>query len=941
MATLNLQVIFDAKDKITGPMKAIIGGSNDLTKAFKKTNAELNNLKDQQNAINRYRELSTAINKTTADISRHKQIVSELKSQAKLGPLTQEQTKALSGSEAALKRLNKEYKNNTSLISEATSKVQQFGYNTDKLSSQESQLKQKISTTTTELNQRRKALDNAAKSQEKYANTQAVLQKGADIAKKGIVIAGAAAATMTIPVKLAIDYESAMADVKKVFAGTDSQFKSLNGEILQMSQRLPMAAKDIAAIVAAGAQSGVAVNELTRFAESAVKMGVAFDITASEAGQSMAEMRTAFRLSQTQVEELSDKINYLGNNTPAAAKGIMEIVQRIGPLGEIGGFASGSIAALGATLRGMGIQEEIAATGIKNMMLAMVAGESATKGQKGAWKELGLDYAKISKDMQKDANGTTLIVLKAISKLDKHKQASTAAELFGKESLSSIAPLITNIGSLEKNLAMVADKTKFAGSMNAEYAARAATTANNIQLFKNRISALGINIGTVLLPPLNMLLGKMGDIVMGVTTWAQKNPALASTITKVATGAVIALAAISALALGVVTLLGPLALFKTTLTVLAGGTGIAAAAIKMLLLPLKLVGIAFTVLGRSMLANPMVLAITAIVAVVAGAAYLIYKNWSPIKAFFSNLWSGIKNAFSTGVGYIKGVIQSVDNVFSNNPILNILMPFIGLPRIIIANWSTISAFFGQIWASISGVISVGITTATSIIGTGLNAVSSVFSTVWTAIKNTVSTAWTGICNLFLAVTPLGFIIKNFDQILAFLSSIGTRMLDIGRNIIDGLINGILSGFDRLKGIWTTINNYMPDFMRKKMDIHSPSRVMAGLGGHVVDGIGVGLNKNTGALQNQFNKTLGVFDTEPNGKFSNNPSSSNNAPKFQRATAIQNPKAISITNSDNITIHINGSGKGPLANAAEEVRQALAIRDRQRNADLRRMLTDSE
>ncbi|MFX8813214.1 phage tail tape measure protein, partial [Acinetobacter baumannii] len=83
---------------------------------------------------------------------------------------------------------------------------------------------------------------------------------------------------------------------------------------------LPMAAKDIAAIVAAGGQSGIAKNELLGFAESAVKMGVAFDISAQESGQAMAEMRTAFKMSQTEVVSLADKINYLGNNTPAAAK---------------------------------------------------------------------------------------------------------------------------------------------------------------------------------------------------------------------------------------------------------------------------------------------------------------------------------------------------------------------------------------------------------------------------------------------------------------------------------------------------------------------------------------------------------------------------------------------------------------------------------------------
>ena len=68
-----------------------------------------------------------------------------------------------------------------------------------------------------------------------------------------------------------------------------------------------------------------------------------------------------------------DKINYLGNTGPANAKKISDIVTRIGPLGGVAGVASGEIAAMGATIAGMGVESEIAATGIKNFMLFLTA----------------------------------------------------------------------------------------------------------------------------------------------------------------------------------------------------------------------------------------------------------------------------------------------------------------------------------------------------------------------------------------------------------------------------------------------------------------------------------------------------------------------------------------------------------------------------------------
>lgn len=738
-------------------------------------------------------------------------------------------------------------------------------------------------------------LNRLTRAQEKLNHVENLRQKNADIRSGSAKVLGgamAASATMIVPVKLAIDFESSMADVKKVFSGTDAQFKTITNEVLKMSTVLPMAATDIAKIVASGAQSGIAANELTKFAESAVKMGVAFDVSAEEAGQSMSEMRTAFKMSQDEVITLADKINFLGNSTPAAAKGIMEIVQRIGPLGEVGGFASGSIAALGATMRGMGVQEEIAATGIKNMMLALIAGESATKSQRNAMIDLGLDSEEVAKSMQKDAEGTTLKILELIKALPKEKQGAMLATLFGKESLSAIAPLLTNMGALEENLKKVGDATKYAGSMNDEYKARAETTANNIILFKNKIAELGISIGSVLLPPFNIFLGKMGAVIDKVSAWSKANPELSSTLTKVAVGAVAVVGGIAAVALAVTTVIGPIALAISSFSVLGSSAGTSIGLLTKMITPIKMIGTAFSVVGKAMLANPMVLAIVAIVAVVAGAAYLIYKNWEPIKGFFSNLWSGVKDAFSsawngikgvvgTGIEFIKGVIKSIDTVFADNPILNLLIPIIGIPRIIIANWSSIKGFFVSLWGGIKSSaesmwssISSGASNAWNSIVGFFNPIGNWFAAkwegvklltgaVWAGIKSIVSAAWNGLISIITNSSLFQSVVNGWTRIFDYLGTLKDKMLNIGKNIIDGLVSGIKSGFDSLKSTWASINNYMPSFMKKKMDIHSPSRVMAGLGGHIVDGIGVGMLQRKPALESQFNSVLGTFNSSAN------------------------------------------------------------------------------
>ena len=340
------------------------------------------------------------------------------------------------------------------------------------------------------------------------------------IAKQAAAVAAAAWGALKIgefvkdSIQSAVNFESAMADVAKVVDGlrddngnlTDSYY-AMSDSIVQMSKDIPMAAEDLAAITAAAGTAGIAADELTTFTETAAKMGVAFDTTAEQAGDWMAKWRTSFSMGQEEVTALADQINYLSNNSASTASEISTIVTAVGPLGDVAGISAAQIAALGSTMVGVGVQQDVAATGIRKLATTMVAGSSATKAQATVLQQLGLDATEMAQRMQTDAEGAILTFLEAVSKLPEAEQAAALKNYFGQESVGAIAPLLTNLDVLRERFEMVADAQLYAGSMDAEYAARAATTANNIQLYENRIAALKIQIGNYLLPVVNKVLG--------------------------------------------------------------------------------------------------------------------------------------------------------------------------------------------------------------------------------------------------------------------------------------------------------------------------------------------------------------------------------------------------------------------------------------------------
>jgi TP901 family phage tail tape measure protein len=579
------------------------------------------------------------------------------------------------------------------------------------------QLNQRISSLRAELRELEKAQKTGAISTEEYAASYAKLTdqlQKAERAQKnlagainleqrvdefrgrmraGLLGAVETAVTVGAPVKMAMDFESAMADVRKVVDfETPKQFAEMSRDILTLSTRIPMAASGLAQIVAAGGQAGIAREELISFADAAAKMGVAFDITAEEAGQMMAEWRAAFRMNQQQVVALADQINYLGNTTAASAPKISEVVRRIGPLGEVGGAAAGQIAALGATMVSAGITEEVAATGIKNLILGLTAGEGATKSQAEAFKALGLNAKTMAKLMQKDAEGAILKVLRALQKLPEYKRAAVLSDLFGKESIGAIAPLLTNLGALEQNFKKVGDASQYTGSMQKEFEARAATAGNSLILLKNRAAALGISIGNILLPYVTILSNKAAEVIGWVQRFADEHPQLAKAVT-LGTSSVLGLS-VALWGLGYVSAIIATPFIKlyawtrrmelgqklaTGATkawtaaqwlwnmAMKAGQGLLSAG-RLALYYGKMVIItaatkAWTaaqwLFNAALNANPIGLVIAGI-GLLIGAGYLLIKNWDKVKAWFITLWNDPREALRQ---FVEGIRNRFAGVF--------------------------------------------------------------------------------------------------------------------------------------------------------------------------------------------------------------------------------------------------------------------------------------
>ena len=346
----------------------------------------------------------------------------------------------------------------------------------------------------------------------------------------------ATAAAVVAPVKLAIDYESNWADLKKVanFAKDDDE-KRIKQDIFSVSERTGLGPNEVTKIAAAAAEAGVAngadgnldPEKMKRFLNDAAEMSVAYGITAEEAGERLATYQSRMELTAEQTRGMGDAMNYVASKMNATAADTSSVVARMGAVGKTAGLSEKSIVGLAAALVSTSENKETAGTAMKNFLLTLSQGNAMTKAQKETMKQLGFrNVGAIAEGMKKggkEAENTLLTVLGAIKKMPEAEQAGIAKELFGTESLASLAPLINNPNKLREIFAL-ANSEEATGSQLAEFKTRSETTQGALDRLAASGQILAITIGSVLLPPLASAAEHVTSVIKPVRALAEAFP---------------------------------------------------------------------------------------------------------------------------------------------------------------------------------------------------------------------------------------------------------------------------------------------------------------------------------------------------------------------------------------------------------------------------------
>lgn len=589
-----------------------------------------------------------------------------------------------------------------------------------------------------------KVTDNASKGFTRLQKeSDKIAKSAANVGKQAGVAGLAITAPLIIATKEAIKFEDKIADVAKVMnleAGS-AGLKKVNDEVKKLSVYLAQTPEDTAELYANIAQGGVAAAEVGKVSKIAGEIGIAFGISAGQAGESFIKLSNSMAMTIDDTKKVTDALNHLGNNTASNSAELFEFLSSGGAGAARNlNLAGQEAAAFGSVLIANGKSASEAGTIFERMMKGIMG----DKDMKGAFDKAGGGLSGVMAIMEK---GASLNPAKQFEFFSKFGMYGTDISMFSK-----------NLGQLKNTLHLVGNEANYADSSNAEFLNRQKTMATTLQRVKTQATILAVTIGEKMMPIIARLAEQLMPLIDRLAAWIDQNPALVEGIVKGAAGLAAFLLATSGVSYAV--------------------SGIATA--------VKMLSGAFAFLA----ANPIVLIIIAI----AGAIFLIYKNWGSIVGFFKGIWDKVIFIFKAVFDAIKFYI----------------MNFTPLGWII------------RLWKPIAGF----------------------FKAIWDLVKTIIMVAIGVIKKIFLNFTPIGLIIKHWDKIADFfkgiwekvkgpfmaifnwVTSFGKRFFKAGANIIQNIIDGISSKInavtDKIKGVTKKIRDYFPFSPAKAgplMDIH--------------------------------------------------------------------------------------------------------------------------
>lgn len=787
-------------------------------------------------------KLQTALKGVNTEI---RNTQSQLKDVEKLLKLDPGNTELLSQKQKLLAQAVSETKEKLETLKIAAEQANTALANGEISQSQYDALQREIVETEQELKRLEEQANQSATAMQKIAATGEQLKDvGGNIesaGKKMLPVTATVTALGTASVKMAADFEAAMSKVAAVSGASASEMEALTAKAREVGSKTKFSASEAAEAMNYMAMAGWKTEDMLSGIEGVMNLAAASGEDLATTSDIVTDALTAFGLTAQDSGHFADVLAAASSNANTNVSMMGETFKYCAPIAGSLGFSVEDTAEAIGLMANAGIKSTQAGTSLRTIM-ANLSGEVKICGANIGEVTIATSNAD---GTMRDLSDILADCRVAFSGLSESEKAAAAESLVGKNAMSGFLALM-NAGE--------GDINKLSGAIdNCDGAAQnmADTMNDNLEgqltILKSALEELAISFGQLLIPALRE-----------VVQWLQGFIGFLNSLPEGVKKTIMVIALVAAALGPVLIIIGKvISAIGTIMTIVPKVAGV-----------INVVKGAFAALNATMLANPIVLIIAAIAALVAAFIYLwnncegfrqfwinLWENvkqiavavweglktffaaawqaisttaqtiWNGIRNFFSVLWEGIKTIFTTVLNVIKTIVTTYFNVYKTI----ITTVFNAIRTVITTILNAIKTVITTVWNTIKNVF-------TTVLNTIKSVVSGAFNAMWTGIKNTIS----GIVNT---------IKTGFNNAVGFIKSLASSAFRWGADIVEGIVNGIKSCIGKVKDAVCSVADTIKSFLHFSVPDEGPLTEYESWMPDFMSGLAKGIENSKGMVKN--------------------------------------------------------------------------------------------
>lgn len=659
---------------------------------------------------------------------------------------------------------------------------------------------------------------------------------GGGIAKTFTAATLAIGGGLTYAVKQAADFDTEMRKAGAIAGASAKELDAMRDAALDLGAKTSESASSVAQAMTEMAAKGFTANQTIAAMPGVIAAAEASGEDLALAADTVASALNIWGLEASESSRVADILAMSANVSAAGIDDLGYVLKYAGGPAASLGISLEEVAAAAGLMADSGLDGSNAGTALRASLLAL---NNPAKAQAKLMDQIGFSMidaegnAKGLSDMIRDLTASTEGMTEA-------EKVATLGKLVGTEAVSGFLAL------MKAGPEAIDANTEALRSSEGAAAETAAQMKDGIggalEELSGSFESLSIMIGDVLVPYVQqaaLWLTQLAEKFMGLSDGTKNflviGTAIAGIFSAIGAGIGIALTVVGSIITALGSLAGALGI--------AGGAG----------------GLLSAVFAA--LTGPIGIAVAAIAGVIA-ILVVAYKKIDWFREMVNGAWTKIKDATAIAFAAIKDVIfRIIAEVLAfvkpeldkfkafwdenGKAIMSVVkLYFDAISAYIKVILGVIKGLFQMVWPIISSIVKVAWETIKFIISNAISIVLGVIQATMKILQGDWKGAWQAVLKIVMDVW------QNVEDFLK-----GIDLKQVGKDIINGLIKGITSMGDSIKGAVSELAGKIPEWAKKVLGIHSPSRVMAELGVFTGQGLAKGI-ASTNKLIEGVAKDLG-------------------------------------------------------------------------------------